>query len=217
MPNTWGVGEHIAVVGDTGTGKTYLVSQLVQLRKFVVIFRTKPDDIRFAGFRKARTADALENVHMERILLEPKYERQQYEGWKLLEKVWMHGRWTIVIDEQWYAEKLGLTDRIERLLTQGRSLGISVVTGMQRPARVSRFAISQCTHLFTFRTEGRDTKTVAEATTPRIKEAIDALSGHDFVYFNRKTREISYGNAKRLSDTITTTVAAKNSTPNPLT
>lgn len=217
MAANWKIGEHIAVVGDTGTGKTFLISRLVKLRKYVVVFRTKPDDIRFDRFRKARKSDALENMHNERILLEPLYERQQYEGWRLLEKVWQHGSWTVVIDELWYAEKLGLKERIERLLTQGRSLGISVVVGMQRPAQVSRFAISQCTHLFTFRTEGRDTKTVAEATTPRIKEAIDGLSGHDFVYFNRKTREISYGNAKRLEETISTTLSSGDSTSNVLT
>lgn len=198
LPTTWNIGEHVACVGDTGTGKTYLIAQIVKLRRYVVVFRTKPDDISFPGFRKAASAEALENWNAERILLTPTYERQAREGYALLEKVWEHGKWTIVIDELWYAEKLGLGSFIERLLTQGRSTGISVVVGMQRPAQVSRFAISQCSHLFTFRTEGRDTKTLAEAATPRIKEPMEQLTGHDFVYFNRPKRIVATGNAKRM-------------------
>lgn len=69
-PIPWKIGEHIAAVGDTGTGKTFLVSQLVRARKYVVIFRTKPDDIRFDGFKKVRRAEAMDDVKgNDRILL----------------------------------------------------------------------------------------------------------------------------------------------------
>jgi hypothetical protein len=204
LPVTWQIGEHIAAVGDTGTGKTYLVSQLVKLRQYVVIYRTKPDDIKFPGFVRAKKATALDNVNNERILLTPDYEQQPRQGYEMLEAVWHHGNWTVVIDELWYAEQMGLRKHIERLLTQGRSKGISVIVGMQRPAQVSRFAISQCTHLFTFRTEGRDTKTIAEATTPRIIEPINELQGHNFVYFYRKARTLAIGNARQMDRVLVT-------------
>jgi hypothetical protein len=110
-----------------------------------------------------------------------------------------------------YAERLGLRDPIERLLTQGRSKSITTIVGMQRPAWTTRFAISQSTHLFTFRLEGRDIKTVADATSPRIVDVIVNLKGYDFAYFNRRDRIVTVGNARRLGAIF------ENPTPKPLT
>jgi len=202
LPAAWKIGQHIAAVGDTGTGKTYLVSKLVQLRKYVVIFRTKPDDIKFDGFRTVRRATAMDDIYRTRLLLAPLHEHQMREGYEMLDRVWHQGGWTVVIDELWYVEKmLKLREYVERLLTQGRSKDISVIVGMQRPAQISRFAISQCTHLFTFRIEGRDLQIVKESTTPRIVEPVQELTGHNFVYYNRASREVAVGNARKL-DTI---------------
>lgn len=199
FPMTWRVGEHIAAVGDTGSGKTYLVSKLTDLRQYVVIFRTKPDDIKFPGFRKARTVSALDDLYETRILLEPKHGQQMRQGYELLTRVFDQGGWTIVIDEEWFIEaRLHLTEYVETLLTQGRSKKISVVIGTQRPARISRFVISQCTHLFTFRVEGRDLQTIKEATTPRIVEPVASLTGHNFAYYHRGKRVVTTGNARAL-------------------
>lgn len=204
LPAIWKVGQHVAAVGDTGTGKTYLVSRLVRLRNYVVVFRTKPDDIRFEGFRTFRKAKALDDPGNTRILLSPDYTYQIREGAEMLERVWRQGGWTVVIDELWYVEKqLKLGPFVERLLTQGRSKNISVIVGMQRPAQISRFAISQCTHLFSFRVEGRDLQTIKESTTPRIVQPIDNLRGHRFVYYNRSSRDVAIGDAKTLERVIT--------------
>jgi hypothetical protein len=203
LPATWKVGEHIAAVGDTGTGKTYLVSRLVELRKHVVIIRTKPDDIKFKGFKTARKASAMDSMYDTRILLTPEHSYQMREAYGALERAWEQGSWTIVVDELWYIEKmLKLGPLVERLLTQGRSKKISVVVGMQRPAQISRFAISQCTHLFTFRVEGRDLQIIKESTTPRIVDPIANLQGHHFVYYNRAQRLVATGDAKRLDRVI---------------
>lgn len=203
-PSIWDIGEHVAAVGDTGTGKTYLMSKLVRMRNYVTILRTKPDDITFPGFRKAKHASAMDSVMYDRILLEPRYEHQAREGYEMLEKAWIHGNWTIVIDELWYAERLGLKPYIERLLTQGRSKKITVIVGMQRPAMISRFAIASCTHLFSFRLETRDAKTIRDATTDRLLPEIDSLRGKDFAYYNRRDRLVTTGNARRLQNTIVT-------------
>lgn len=200
-PFAWLPGEHVTAIGDTGTGKTYLLSKLVQLRRYVIVFKTKADpddDSKWRGFHRAAKAKAMDNVRYEHILLDPEYRYQTREGVEMLERVYVQGGWTVVIDELWIAERIGLKHQIERLLTQGRSKGISVVLGQQRPVTTSRFAISQTTHLFTFRTEGRDGKTVAEATTPRILPVIDSLIGHDFAYYNRAKRWVGKGNANAL-------------------
>jgi len=203
LPVPWRPGEHVAVAGRNGTGKTFLISQLVQERQYCAILRTKPDDIVFPDFKTARTATALDNINYNRVLITPKYERQALEGARLLDKVWRQGGWTVVIDELWYVEKLGLKPYVERLLTQGRSKKISVVVGMQRPAQVSRFSISECTHFFIFQVEGRDLKpTLTDSTTQAIYDPVRRLDRHDFCYFNTRNRIIAIGNARQLRAVI---------------
>ena len=198
-PERWEIGEHLAVAGDTGTGKTYLISKIVQLRQYVVFFRTKSDEIKLDGFRKVRSADAMDGNYATRLLLDPIHSHQLREGYEMLERAWDQGGWTIVVDEEWYVEKmLKLGPLVERLLTQGRSKKISVVVGMQRPSQISRFILSQATHLFTFRMEGRDMQIMKESTTPRILEPLNALKKYEFVYYHRGERKLMTGNAKTL-------------------
>lgn len=207
-PVRWQQGQHVAVVGRTGSGKTFLISKLVALRKYVVILRTKPDKNTFPGFERERKASAMDRFGAERILLEPDYNRQAREGYEMLERAWQDGGWTVVIDENWYAEQqLGLKPYIVRLLTQGRSKDISVVVGMQRPVDISRFALSEITHLFVFRTEGRDLKfSLRDSTSDKIVPAVRSLRGHDFVYYNAAKDELTTGNAKRLGNVLVSTL-----------
>ena len=204
LPVTWRQGQHIGVVGRTGSGKTYLISKLIQLRRYVVVFRTKPDNNKFPGFDIVRHASAMQHWRSERLLLEPEYEQQAIEGYRMLQNAWRDGGWTIIIDENWYAEQvLGLRDHIIKLLTQGRSKDISVVVGMQRPVDISRFSLSEITHLFCFRCEGRDLKfSLRDSTVDEIVPAVRSLRGHDFVYYNAAKEIISTGNANRLSSTF---------------
>lgn len=217
-PFPWMPGEHMAVIGDTGTGKTYLLAKaILPLRRYVVVFKVKADkddDAKWQGYKRIRSAKGITDPRHDRYLLDPEYKAQAKEGYDLLERVWRMGGWTIVIDEGWMTEKLGLQPYIERLLTQGRSQDISVVFGQQRPVTTSRFVISQCTHLFTFRVEGRDADTIAEATTPRLLPYISEryaerrgdtsllLTGHDFAYYHRPTRTVGIGNARTVGRLI---------------
>lgn len=204
MANLWKQGEHVVIVGDTGSGKTYLESKILPLRDHVIVLRTKPDDVKFAGFHKVDTVDKLGNIKYNKYLLTPKYDLQQFQLAKAMDLAWREGGWTIAIDETYYAtEILRLGRPINKLLTQGRSKHITIVCGMQRPAWISRFALSQATHAFIFRCEGRDLTTLSQSLSPRIVKPVEELSGHDFVYFNRATREIVKGNANRLKELFT--------------
>ena len=201
MANVWKQGEHVVIVGDTGSGKTYLESKILPLRKHVVVLRTKPDDVRFPGFHKVDEVAKLGNIRYTKYLLTPKYDFQQFQLAKAMDMAWKEGGWTIAIDETYYAtEMLRLGRSINKLLTQGRSKHITVVAGMQRPAWVSRFAMSQATHAFVFRCEGRDLTTLSQSLSPRIVKPVENLTGHDFVYFNRATKEVTVGNANKLKE-----------------
>lgn len=207
-PVKWKQGEHVIIIGDTGSGKTYLESKILSLRTHVIVLRTKPDDIKFPSFHKVpkitKIGSQRFNTSGERItrfLLTPKYEEQQIEASRVFEKVWKEGAWCIAIDETYYATQiLKLERQMNKLLTQGRSKHISVVCGMQRPAWISRFAMSQATHAFIFRCEGRDLKALADSLSPAIIKPVEELREHDFIYFNRATRTVVKGNANNLKE-----------------
>jgi hypothetical protein len=202
LPVRWAQGEHVTVVGETESGKTFLVTKLADMREHVVILRTKPDDNKFPGFLHTAKARAMDDWHNQHILLEPKYDEQARQAWEMLERVWRHGGWTVIIDEQWYVEQeLKMRHMIVRLLTQGRSKDITVVNGVQRPVEISRFTISQSKHVFIFSLEGRDVKTVADATSPRIIEPVSQLTipKHDFIYYHRGRKILAKGNARALN------------------
>lgn len=201
-PFVWRPGEHVAVIGDTGTGKTYLIAKaLLTMRTYVVVLKTKSDDhedTKWRGFHRIRKARGMDNERYDKFLLDPAYREQAIEGFRMAERVWLQKGWTVVFDEEWYAERIGLKEQIERLLTQTRSMRVSVVSGFQRPVGNSRFAISQSTHVFCFRVEGRDAKTIGESTTPRILPIIESLQGYEFAYYNRATRYVGKGTARSL-------------------
>jgi len=200
VANIWKQGEHVVIVGDTGSGKTYLEAKILPMREHVIVLRTKPDDVKFPGFHKVTEVAHLGDIKYKKYLLVPKYDFQQFQLAKAMDLAWKEGGWTIAIDETYYAtDILRLGRSINKLLTQGRSKHITVVAGMQRPAWISRFALSQSTHAFIFRCEGRDLTTLSQSLSPRIVGPVSELTGHDFVYFNRATREITKGNANKLS------------------
>lgn len=205
-PAKWKQGEHVIIVGDTGSGKTYLESKLLDLRDYTIIVKTKPDDVKFPGYERIKKYSGLGNLKSKKFLLDTGFDPslQRYHILRTLNLIWKQEGWTLAVDETYYwTHVLKLEKNLNMLLTQGRSKKLTMVVGMQRPAWISRFALSQATHAFIFRCEGRDVQNLAEALSPQIKEPVAKLRGHDFVYFNRATRDVVTGNANRLSEVIT--------------
>jgi hypothetical protein len=201
------VGEHIAIIGTTGTGKTYLMSQLTGLRNYAIILRTKSDDNKFKGFRTVRDTRAMRGIHDRKLLIDPPYHRQASICADALLSAWKQGNWTVFLDELFYVDHiLGLEAYVNMLLTQGRSKRLSIVTGMQRPLWVTRFALSEVQHVFTFGLEARDAKTLGQSTSEalgRVSTKLD-LDAFEFAHFHRPSRTISIGNANALERTIFT-------------
>lgn len=211
FPIPWKQGEHVSIVGDTGTGKTTLLTTLLDRREHVVVFRTKLDQRLEPKFGRAykpitKASEMADNRH-DKFVLTPAYDAQAREGFAMLERGWKDGGWCIVLDETWYAERIGLQSAIERNLTQGRSQGVTMVMGMQRPVQVSRFNLSQSTHIFSFRVEGGDVARMREAASIRVVPYINVESPsmipeHHFVYFNRARQLFAVGQSSTLSRII---------------
>jgi hypothetical protein len=212
LPLLWRQGEHVAVIGRTGRGKTHVVNALLEYRHAVVVFKTKedPEDRTrfFRGYRWVDRARAIHNPRYSRFVVAPRLGdtpdkrllRQWDEGHALLDLTFKDGGWTVCLDEYWYCEnRLGMRAEAETLLTQGRSKALTMVVGMQRPVEISRFALSMATHVFVFSGDSRDAKTVGEALDRRLVPLVAGLQGHDFLYHNTITGEAAVGNARALA------------------
>lgn len=204
----WEQGQHATLIGKTRSGKTTLALQLLALRRFVVVIATKPrdpliDQLRRQGYYLSRTWPVAHEIH-ERVVFWPRIEsmddqwsqRQAVAG--CLESIYKTGGWTVYLDEVRYIAEpsyLGLRSEVQLLWTQGRSLGVTVVAGSQRPAWVPLEAYSQADHLFLWReADDANLKRIGSITGTagrEIRELVPQLAEHECLYVNTVTGAIA--------------------------
>lgn len=197
----WLPGEHVAIVGPTGVGKTTLLTKILPIRTNVVVFVTKVHDTTIArGFpdyeirRKWSKRDTA-----RKILLWPKPGKtiretiasQKAVFQKALDEIFQDQNWTVVFDEQHYmATELGLGKEQTMYFHQGRSSGLTVVAGTQRPAWVPVVTYSATTHAFIWKTTyDEDRKRLADlggVDKKQLEYNMLKLGKHDFIYVNTR-------------------------------
>lgn len=198
LPFNWKQGEHMSIIGDTGTGKTTLAAFLLRTQPFVLTIITKGDRKKIVDGKVIKTAKQFQKIDIEstpHIILEPEpyLPVQQKEIYYALNHIWHEQGWCVYFDELFYlTDELKLTRVINRLLTQGRSKGITIVSGMQRPVGVTRWAISQASHNLSFLLEGRDVLNVKD-TSPLWASQISILKRREFAWFYRPERTVWTG------------------------
>lgn len=136
--------------------------------------------------------------------LRPRYETLLGESLALFDRAWAEGGWTVYIDEAYYVEHvLKAGGDVTKLLTQGRSKHLSVVLGVQRPAWVSRFALSEPTHIFCSRLhDRRDIRVMAEIAGDAYADSLQRLNKFEFSYLHRDTMRIQTVNRDTVSGVL---------------
>lgn len=203
----WRQGEHVAAIGPTNSGKTTLIMELIPLRRYVTFIATKPRDASAArlvkedGFYRIEKWEKLDPTLYPKRLLWPPIKKldqvvqQRNEILRALKAIYGEGRWCVVIDELWYiVQQLGLEKTVKTFFTQGRSLGISIVVGTQRPAFVPLEIYDQSTHLFFWRDNDernlRRLSGVAWLSARKIMNLIANLPEHYVLYINTRTGQM---------------------------
>lgn len=207
-------GEHVAIIGPTGQGKTVLMRATMMRYPFIVVFATKPQDSQIKTligstgqrFVNLRQWHRLSPVDSPRRVLWPdarsidsiSHQRDVFKY--ALDAIFREsGRpehdpvgWAVVIDELWYViNVLKLGAEIKIFLLQGRSLGHSLVLATQRPAGVPVEVYDQSTHLFFFRDNDRRNQDRLSEVNARdsamIRHIVSDLEPHQFLYINTRS------------------------------
>lgn len=199
-------GEHITIVGTTGSGKTVLMRELLEDRDYTAVLGTKNEDPELYGPYEARGYEITTEFNpnpdadQSRIIFRPRLRTPNKAGLKrqgeafeaMLFEVWEYGGWTVAADELYVlCDKLGLADIFEQFWSAGRTNHITVVGATQLPVSIPLMAFDQAKHLFLFRnTDQYRIKRMSEfagADSRVLRELIPRLPRHEFVYID--TRE----------------------------
>lgn len=210
-------GEHVSIVGPTGSGKTVVMLSLCKIiakRKTrnnrpasVVVLPTKPQDETVTSMvgdwpivKKWPPA-----YGQEHCIVWPRpggdvdtiAKRQRAVIRPLLNAIYHEGGQTVGIDEAGYFEDplpdgLGLSTKMKHFWTSARSLQLTLIAGTQRPRFVTRSMWSEPSWVFIFKPEDEDDLLrVAQLSGARreVMELAGDLDGHEFLCVRRKRGE----------------------------
>lgn len=201
----WEQGQHVTLLGHTGSGKTTLARHIITKRTHRLMFATKPRDpsikvfVEEDKYKLTRTWPIDSRIH-KRVVFWPKIENatdivaQAESIGRCLQSVYRTGGWCLYFDEVRYiSDTLGLKGALELLWLQGRALKLSVLAGTQRPAWIPREAYSEADHLFLWRSTNRyDLKRLEDASnvdTKKLSPILANLPKHDVLHINTRDGE----------------------------
>lgn len=210
----WKPGEHVALIGPTGVGKSTFACGILPLRKWVLALDPKGGDstlasLTGAGFRRIDSWPPPRDVWRQieegepaRLIVGPVVQgradlpKLRKAIGDALDAAFDLGGWTVYLDELQIAADarlMGLAGPIERNLIAARDKGVSMVQSYQRPSNVPRASSEMSTWLALWYTRDVDTvNRLAEMTgrpKPEIRGAMRGLEDHTILLFSRNPRD----------------------------
>lgn len=201
-------GQHIALIGPTGQGKTTLAVELLddfhEMGASELVMANKPKDdllskLEANGWpRIHRWPPDYEHRTRRRVLLWPHYgrasravtNREKFE--EALDYALLEGGWTVYLDEmRYFIETLGMRTLVDEYWNGARSSAVTLIAGAQGTSWVSKGMMRQETWLFMFKPRSiEETKDYADvAGTKDAIEDLRLLGNHEFLLTHLPTGE----------------------------
>lgn len=201
----WQPGEHVALIGPTGQGKTTLMLYLLDhpLHPYQAVFATKPKSesmnmLVSHGYVKLERWQSLDARQWPKRVLWPnasavdstEYQKRVFTD--AMARIYREGGWTVAIDELWYVvNELKLGHPVRVYLLQARELDISLLVATQRPAWVPTEIYDQSTHLFFWRDNDERNLSrisgISRGSSRMIQQIVANLEAHQVLYVNTRT------------------------------
>jgi energy-coupling factor transporter ATP-binding protein EcfA2 len=179
LRDVWAQGEHVNLMGPTGSGKSDLAVDILDIRTYVTVFAFKKyDDTLYdffrAGYKKITRWPPAYNQNRVVLWNKPKKLNdssiQRERAIPALEDIFSRGGYTIFLDDTGFATSiLKLQRETGVMLNQGRSSNISFVSAFTQPSsviqRIPTETLRQARHIITFKYRNEDNiKAVARIT-----------------------------------------------------
>ena len=210
-------GEHIAIVGINGSGKTQLGIALCQLLGSRTGKDGRPARVVILNFKpRDDTVSAIQSKHEWQTIKEwpPSYGEEHCVVWPrgvtasqaarrhravflpLLDRVYAEGGQTVYVPEAAYFERrqphgLGMGPTMEQFWSSARSNKITMISDTQRPRAVTRLMWSEPKWIFIFHIRDRDDiKRVAEISGQELAvwNIVPKLGEYEFLCVRRQEK-----------------------------
>lgn len=186
------------LVGETGSGKTYLAKKVLPFFENVVALDPKctlgDENKGLPGFRMIRDPRSLSYMKHPRIQvrLDPRYQTAKY--WDSI-YWWIYNRKnTMVYTDEVYLVLQGdkATTGMRACITSGRERGIGMIHACQRPSTIPVIVRSESQRFACFYLGNEDDRRTMYGHVPdkRILNLIE--HEHAFYFFNQIGREFHY-------------------------
>lgn len=202
-------GDHVSIIGPTGTGKTVLAMEILSMRSYAIYLASKPPaDKELRRLKRSKQwhlspdGDIPSARIAPKVLVWPPYKSeaslpvQRAAFTRAADTAFAEG-WTLCYDElAWACERLAMGGIVKSGFQQGRSQRNGLVVCTQRPAWVPRDIYSGATHLFLFGTnDSEDLKRIGglNGSDPAIVRRMVASMprDHRFLYLHTPTGKIA--------------------------
>lgn len=199
LQRRWLVGQHMALLARTRSGKTTFARSVLEIRDWVVVFGTKPRDAElYEGFQRRgyviRDSWSPDDLSENRVIFRPggsltDTDQQRRAFTKALDQIYQVGGWTVYIDEVLVlARDLSMERILNRMWTQAASNDVTMVAGTQRPRGVPLNMLEQSEWFALWKVaEREDRDRAAEllgAQRTMAQEAMVRLPRYEFLLVN---------------------------------